>query len=48
MTSGAALCYEVWGQGETPVFRITKEPPSETGVKKPRYLSPFFYGFEFS
>lgn len=36
------------GQGENPVFRITKKPPSETGVKKPRYLSPFFYGFEFS
>ena len=36
---------EVWGQGENPVFRITKKPPSETGVKKPRYLSPFFYGF---
>lgn len=39
---------EVWGQGENPVFRITKKPPSETGVKKPRYLSSFFYGFEFS
>ena len=24
------------------MFRITKKPPSETGVKKPRYLSPFF------
>ena len=36
------------GQGENPVFRITKKPPSETGVKKPRYLSPFFYVFEFS
>ena len=22
------------GQGENPVFRITKKPPSETGVKK--------------
>ena len=23
---------EVWGQGENPVFRITKKPPSENGV----------------